>query len=97
MESVQPVDIGYDPENKKMYVSDFKCTVSVIDTSTNTVVGNPIKLGDRRVGIAYDPINIRMYMTNQINNTVSVIDTSTNTVVGNPIKLGDRPRGIVYD
>ena len=49
------------------------------------MVGNPITVGDRPEGIAYDPVNKRMYVTNVGDDTVSVIDTTTNTVVGNPI------------
>ena len=57
-------------------------TVSVIDTTTNTVVGNPITVGDGPEDIAYDPVNKRMYVTNREDGTVSVIDTTTNTVLG---------------
>ncbi len=38
--------------------------VSVIDTTTNTVVDNPIQVGGKPTGIAYDPVNKRMYVTN---------------------------------
>ena len=50
-----------------------------------------------QTGIAYDPVNKRMYVTNRDNDTVSVIDTITNTVVGSPIKVGDGPQDIAYD
>ena len=50
-----------------MYVTNsFDDTVSVIDTTTNTVVGNPITVGDGPNGIAYDPVNKRMYVTNMV-------------------------------
>lgn len=52
-------------------------TVSVIDTTTNRVVGNPIPVGDGPSGIAYDPINKKMYTTSgeaETVNTVSVIN-----------------------
>lgn len=62
--------------NKRMYVIKSD-TVSVIDTKTNTVVGSPIKVGAVPHGIAYDPVNARMYVTNSHNNTVSVIDIRT--------------------
>jgi YVTN family beta-propeller protein len=49
-------------------------TVTVIDTRTNTVIGNPIQVGNSAFGIAYDPVNHRMYVTNGGDNTVSVIN-----------------------
>ena len=48
-----------------MYVTDSgEGTVSVVDTTTNTVIGNPITVGDEPDDIAYDPVNKRMYVTN---------------------------------
>ena len=39
--------IRYDPVNKRMYVTNFlNGNVSVIDTTTNTVIGSPINLTD---------------------------------------------------
>ncbi len=59
-----------------MYVTNLlDDTVSVIDTTTNTVIGNPIQVGDEPIDIAYDPENKRMYVTNSGDDTVSVIDT----------------------
>jgi len=49
-------------------------TVSVIDTTTKTVIGSPITVGNQPIDIAYDPINHRMYVTNQGEDTVSVIN-----------------------
>jgi YVTN family beta-propeller protein len=51
--------IAYDPENKRMYVSDLDAAnVSVINTATNTIVGNPITVGILLSGIAYLPIKL---------------------------------------
>ena len=56
-------------------------TVSVIDTTTNTVIDtyySRILAGSNNVGIAYDPVNHRMYVANFGNDnfggTVSVIN-----------------------
>jgi YVTN family beta-propeller protein len=70
---------------------------SVINTATNTVVGSPISVGAGPRGIAYDPVNGRMYVANSASNTVSVISTATNTVVGSPISVDSNPLGIAYD
>ena len=88
------------PEDQEigiMYVTnEIDGTVSVIDTSTNTVVGLPIPVGNVPQGIAFDSQNNRMYVANEEDDTVSVIDTSTNTVVGLPIPVGESPRGIAF-
>ena len=48
-------------------------TVSVIDTTTNTVI-DTITVEAFPTGIAYDPVNHRMYVANNDSNTVSVIN-----------------------
>ena len=96
-----PTGIAYDPVHKMIYVSNHgddlgNDTVSVIDTTTNKVVGS-IRVGDEPLDIAYDdPVNKRMYVTNSGDNTVSVIDTTTNKVVGS-VRVGDEPLDIAYD
>ena len=97
-----PTDITYDPDLKRMYVTNFNSdTVSVIDTTTNTVIdtdgnaGNgitPITVGSNPVYVAYDPICKDMYVTNQGGTTVSVIDTTTNTSYKQPITVEALPQ-----
>jgi YVTN family beta-propeller protein len=72
-------------------------TVSVIDTTTNTVIGTPIAVGDFPVGIAVNPAGTLVYVANGGSNTVSVIDTATNTVIGVPIAVGNFPTGIAVN
>src|SRR6266851_4582487 len=67
------------------YVTNASGTVSVIDTTTNTVVAT-IPVGLFPSGVAITPDGTRAYVinqfvTNQGDNTVSVIDTMTNTIV----------------
>jgi YVTN family beta-propeller protein len=72
-------------------------TVSVIDTSTNTVVGRPIAGENGLAGIAITPNGAYAYVTNSNyggSGSVSVIDTATNTIVGSPIPVGFFPYGI---
>ncbi|HXT83506.1 MAG TPA: beta-propeller fold lactonase family protein, partial [Verrucomicrobiae bacterium] len=76
-------------------------TVSVIDSSTNTVKAT-INVGSNPIDLAYDPETHNMYVANENSNTVSVIDSSTNTVkytinVGSGPFNGNNPVGISYN
>jgi YVTN family beta-propeller protein len=56
--------VTHDPIHKTMYVANIEPnTVSVINTTTNSVIGNPIPAGKQPQLAAYDPIHRRMYMT----------------------------------
>ncbi|HBA38326.1 MAG TPA: hypothetical protein DCZ05_00875 [Deltaproteobacteria bacterium] len=77
-------------------------TVSVIDTSTNTVV-ETVSVGSNPYGVAVHPAGTRVYVTNSAldrspngNHTVSVIDTSTNTVV-ETVSVGSNPVGVAVN
>lgn len=67
-------------------------TVSVINTSTNTVVGNII-VGGSPFGVAVNNDGSRVYVSNYRTNSVSVINTFTN-VVTNTIAVGNLPMGV---
>ena len=74
-------------------------TMSVIDGSTNTVLGKPIPVGKGTqdgalVGMAVNPTTNRLYVVNGLDSTVSVIDGSTNAVLGSPIPVGGIAREI---
>jgi YVTN family beta-propeller protein len=85
-------------KNNEMYVTTYmNDTVSVIDASTNAVIGNPIPVGLGPAGIAYNTKNNEMYVTNTAGDSVSAINASANTVIGKPILVGDTPLGIAYN
>ena len=71
--------------------------VTVIDTTTNTVVGAPIPAGTNPIGVGVDPTVHRAYVANLNSDNVTVIDTTTNTVVGVPIPAGSIPNGVGVD
>ena len=75
------------------YVTNLNSdSVSVIDTTTNTVVETiSVGIGPERVAIA--PDGSRAYVTNRNSDSVSVIDTSTNTVIDS-VTVGDLPIGV---
>ena len=65
--------------------------MTVIDATTNTVLGTPILVGSDPRGLGVDPTVHRAYVANFGSNDVTVIDTTTNTVVGAPIPVGAAP------
>jgi YVTN family beta-propeller protein len=76
---VYPFYIAFNPTNKDMYVTNYGSnTVSVVDSSTNTVIGTiSVGIGNNPYGIAFNPTNNDMYVVSRNSNTVSVISTST--------------------
>jgi YVTN family beta-propeller protein len=67
-------NICYVAALNRAFVTNFLAnTVSVINTLTNTVVGNPIPVGMNPHGITYDPKNNSLYVTDRGSNQVSVI------------------------
>jgi YVTN family beta-propeller protein len=68
-------------------------TVSVIDTTTDTVTAT-VSVGSRPFGVAAN--STRVYVTNSGSNDVSVIDTNNNTVVAT-IPVGLRPLGVAVN
>jgi YVTN family beta-propeller protein len=79
----------------RAYVANVgSTTVSVIDTTTNTVVGAPIPVGSSPEGMGVDPTVHRAFVPNFFSNNVSVIDTTSNTVVGAPIPVGSGPGAV---
>ena len=66
--------------------------ISVINTTTNMVVGSPIGVSGP-VAVAVTPDGKYVYVTNG-SNTISVIDAATNTVLSSSITLGSQSAGI---
>ncbi|PYU98366.1 MAG: hypothetical protein DMG26_18855, partial [Acidobacteria bacterium] len=67
-------------------------SVSVIDTSSNTVVAT-VAVGSIPFGVAITPDGTRAYATNRGSNSVSVIDAASNTVVAT-VAVGGAPEGV---
>lgn len=70
-------------------------TVSVIDTTSNTVVAT-VPVGDGPYGVAVNPAGTRAYVTNANSNNVSVLDTATNTVIAT-VPVGFSPYGVALN
>ena len=70
-----------------------------LDLINNTLInGNFVNTGNAQCpwGIAYDPSNGYIYVTDAGSDTVSVINGATNTVIAT-IPVGSGPEGIAYD
>jgi YVTN family beta-propeller protein len=82
VEWASPMSVAVTPDGSKVYVvNNASGDVSVIDTSTNTVIGSPITVGDRPRGVTVTPDSGKVYVANEFSNSVSVIATATNTVI----------------
>jgi len=56
-------------------------TVSVLDTATNQIVGNPIPVGEAPSTLAVTPNGKTLYVGDESDNNLRAIDTRTNQVV----------------
>ncbi len=84
------------PTINRAYVANTgSSTVSVIDTTTNTILDS-VAVGSIPWGVAVNPAANRVYVTNRDSNTVSVIDTTTNTVVAT-VGVDVAPYGVAVD
>jgi len=83
-----------------LYVSNAATgTVSVIDTTTNTLLPDSINVGGSPGAMAVSPDGQYLIVTQVPNNnpnSVSVIDTTTNTVT-TQITVGNGPAGVAFN
>jgi YVTN family beta-propeller protein len=101
----KPANVAITPDGRHAYVTNFGdpfpslgTTVSVIDTTTNTVVATIPNVGLGPLGLAVTPDGAHVYVVNVISNNVSVIETATNTVVARvAVGLGPRAVAITRD
>ena len=91
----KPTAIGVNPKTNRIYVANQDDgTVSVIDGSNNTKIGNDIPVGMGPVAIGVDFIGNKIFVANEGNNSVSVIDGSNNRKIGNDIPVGKGPADV---
>ncbi|MFH1320590.1 MAG: LamG-like jellyroll fold domain-containing protein, partial [Bacteroidota bacterium] len=70
-------------------------TVTVLDVTTNTLVGAPISVGALPWRVTIKPDARYVYVSNRDGNSISVIRTSDNTVT-TTIPVGNRPTGLAF-
>src|SRR5215207_9445767 len=91
-----PQALEYNPSNNYIYVANRDSgTVSVIDSTNNTVIRN-ITVGSSPGPLVFNPSNNYIYVANAISNTISVIDSTNNTVIRN-ITVGSSPGPLVFN
>jgi YVTN family beta-propeller protein len=88
-----PFGMAVTPNSSRVYVANENSNnVSVIDTTSNTVVGSPIPVDTSPVGVAITADGSKVYVANFGSNNVSVIATASNTVIAT-IPVGVQPYG----
>jgi YVTN family beta-propeller protein len=87
-----PDGIIITPDGTKAYVASWIGTVSVINTSTNTVSAT-IPVGNGAYGIDVSPDGTMVYVSNSSSHSVSVINTASDTVSAT-VTVGNGPRGV---
>lgn len=84
--------IALNADGTRAYVSNYgDGTVTVINLTTNSIVGNPISVGMKPVGVAVSPDGSIVYVTRFADQTplLVAINTVTNTVIGTPFIAAD--------
>jgi uncharacterized repeat protein (TIGR01451 family) len=82
-----PYDVAITPDGTQAYVTMQNNSVTIIDTTTDTLFLNDLPVGNVSLGVAITPDGTQAYVTNSGDNTISVIDTATYTVIAT-IALG---------
>jgi YVTN family beta-propeller protein len=77
-------------------LSSLLFMIGVEDVQAQDLGPTELLVGGAPTGIAHDPVNGQMYVTNQHDDTVHVIDTATNEII-REIPVGDAPTGIAFD
>ncbi|MCP5504781.1 MAG: YncE family protein [Chlamydiales bacterium] len=89
-----PFYITLTPDGNFAYVANqTEDTISVINTTTNTIQTTINPAGNGPFKIAMTPNGNYAYVTNGVGATVSVIDLSTNLIIST-IPVGSAPRGL---
>ena len=92
-----PVGVTVNPAGTRVYVANAVSeTVSVIDTSTNTVIAVIAGFGSTPYNLVVSPDGARLYVAVNQGGFLSVVDTATNTISGNG-PAGRWPFGIALN
>ncbi|MBI3920062.1 MAG: hypothetical protein HY318_01495 [Armatimonadetes bacterium] len=94
---LNPTALALDKQRHLLYVGHASSnTVSVIDTSTNTLIDEIYLSQNRTNSLALNPAKNRLYALRETGN-LSVVDTETRTEVGLIIGAGGEPTCVAVD
>ncbi len=92
-----PLAVAVSPDGARVYVANYSFyrdnSVSVIDTTTNTVIGSSPVGTYYSFGVAASSDGAHSYVTNYPDNFVAVVDTGTGAVMA-VIAVGEWPAGL---
>ena len=84
-----PIALEFNPSNNNIYVANRDSgTVSVIDSTNNTVIGD-VNVETSPIALEFNPSNNNIYVANRDSGTVSVIDSTNNTLLENVVVSAD--------
>jgi YVTN family beta-propeller protein len=93
-----PIAIAINHNTNTIYVANADDnTVSIINGTTNTKIGENILVGNTPYDIAINHNTNTIYVANADDNTVSVIDGKNNTKMEKDIHVGDNPSAIAIN
>ncbi len=92
---VFPDGIAYDPDDKRIFVSDeMGGAVTVIDADSNKLIAR-IDAGGETGNVQYDPVTRRVYVPLQSHDELAVIDPATLRVIDRyKVPGGQHPHGL---
>lgn len=91
----RPRGIAITPDQLRAYVtSTYDGTLSIIDLSTDTIIGKPIPVNSVPWAIAIGPGGANAYVTSFSDSTVSIIDLKTNQIIDKTLSVGANPFAI---
>ncbi|MGB7588847.1 MAG: PKD domain-containing protein [Solirubrobacterales bacterium] len=89
----EPDGIAISPDGHLALIAQRGGNVSIIDTSSNAVVGSVLDaLGPAQIAIG--PRGGRAFVTNRDSNSVTAFNPVNGSVIGGPITVGKEPDGI---
>ena len=86
--------LALSPDGERLYLTDGRGAVSVVDTAARVVLGRPVTVGDGAGEIAVAPDGSRAYVANATAGTVAVLDLDALAVLDRPIPVGAAPDGL---
>jgi YVTN family beta-propeller protein len=102
-----PVYVTYltgalDADNGEVYIATpGACTeqglVTILEPGSHPRIGGTLPSGRGPSGVAYDPTDDRVFVTNYCSDNLTVIDSLNNTVLARSVAVGSEPYGVVFD